>query len=248
MITPGIQENLRLISAEKNDKGTLVVTIQQGNEAKGGLLESLNRVDSTTESDNGFFFWPFKADDRLTTPEAIADDLIKRMQDFRKQLSHILEQYMPTKDAKGNDLVHFNTLEGLSIASEADFIAGLSDPAMREVLLAKIYDNFITGFINYITPHVGASSEPMRMKLTRASKDKHFANIPRFAPFIEPMTVTKEASKLKFTPYELGYRKGDEPGHPSAYSQADPTPVAGESGGVSSQETAAVTGLFGAPK
>lgn len=244
MITPGIQENLRLISAEKNDKGTLVVTFQQGNEAPS-LLASLSSMDSTAESDNGFFFWPFKADDRLTTPEAIAEDLIKRMQDFRKQLVHILEQYMAVKDPQGKDLVQFNPLDGLALASDTAFIDGLKDPAMRDLILAKVYDNFVTQFSKFITPLAGLNSPPMRMKLTRASKDKHFANIPRFTPFIEPMSVPKDQSKLKFTPYELGYRKGDPAGHPSSWSQADPTPVAGEGGGVSSQETAVTNALFG---
>jgi len=247
MITPGIQENLRLISADKNDKGTLVVTFQQGSDAPS-LIDSLSSMDSSAESDNGFFFWPFKADDRLTTPEAIAEDLIKRMQDFRHQLVHILEQYMAVKDPQGKDLVKFQPLDGLALASDQAFIDGLKDPAMRDLILAKVYDNFVTQFSKLITPFAGLNSPPMRMKLTRASKDKHFANIPRFIPFIEPMSVSKDQSKLKFTPYELGYRKGDPAGQPSAYSQADPTPVAGEGGAVSSQEATAVSALFGGNK
>lgn len=240
MITPGIQENLRIINAEKNDKGTLVVTIQQGDDAPADLLASLSQGKETSDSDNNFFFWPFKADDRLTTPDEIAADLIKRMDDFRKQLTHILGVYMPIKD------IDFKAGEGLNFGSNANFTDALKDAGMRDVVLAKIYDNFVTNFITMITPHMGPSSAPLRMKLIRASKDKHFANIPRFVPFIEPMSVSKDQSKLKFTPYELGYRKGDAPGQPSSFSLADPTPVVTEGSGVSSTETAAVTALFGA--
>ncbi len=243
MITPGILENVRVISAEKNDKGTLVLTLQHGEEQQGGLLASLNTAHESTASDALFFIWPLKADDRKTTPAEIAADLIKRIEELNNQLSHILGQYMPLKN------VVFNAIAGLtSISSDADFQAALENPATREIVINKVYDNYITSFIGYITPLIGPSSAPLRVKFTRASKDKHFANLPRFLPFAEPMSIPAAASKLKFTDYELGFRAGDKKGDRSTYTghdQSDATVVAGDNArNGSAAETAATNALF----
>lgn len=246
MITPGILENLRIINAIKNDKGTLVITIQQGDGSTGGLLASLGTLTTTSESNNDFFIWPLKADERKTTPTEIVADLIKKIEELRNHITHILEQYMPIKG------LNINPIEGLSsINSDADFQRALEDTATRDLVLAKVYDNYVTGFIKYITPFMGPGSTQLRGKFTRASKDKHFPSFPKFLPFFEPMTVPASASKLKYTDYELGFRKGDTKGDRSTYTghdQSDPTPVSGDAAasGGNSAESAAVNQLFGA--
>jgi hypothetical protein len=119
----------------------------------------------------------------------------------------------------------------------------------RPLILTGIYTNYVDQFVTQITPFVGPSSPLFRMKFIRTSKDKHFSSIPKFAPFIEPMSITLASSKLKYSRYELGWRKGDpEKGPYTGVNYSDPSQVEGAAAAVTKgnpQEAADVNHLFG---
>lgn len=238
MILPGITAGLHLVKAEKNDKGTLVITIAQG----GGDPEDLaaiGKVTSQSEGEQGFYFWPIKADERLTTAEAIGSALYERFKDFRNQLGHILEQYMQV------ETLNFNPVDGLPhITSVSQLKAALGDPDTSEIVAAKIYDNYITSFINYITPVLAAGNTPeLRGKFVRSSKDKNFPAFPRFIPFLEHASIPLKSSRLKYSDYELGFRAGDDKKDRNSWTGYDQSNPA-QSGDAAAEDTAAVDALF----
>jgi len=243
MIQVGIQEDVKVASAVKNDQGTLIVTFKKG----GGLsvLEALS-TGGYEEEEASVYFWPFKADDRLTDSVLIIQDITKRIESFKAQLEQILGQYMPIKGYKWPMLEGLGAT-GTGYSNDTEFFNALGDPQTSPVVCAKIYDNLVNAFIKEITPHL-ATNKQFRMKFVRTSKDKNFPTLPRFGAFIEPMAIPAGESKLKFTPWEQGYRTGDTPGQPSSWSMADPTPAAGETGsGNASAEAKVASNLFGAP-
>jgi hypothetical protein len=245
MIKVGILDNTRILKAEKNDKGTLVITYQES--AGGGktLADALNSTsENSQDSDNGIIIWPVKVNENLQTLKEKSDDVSNKLKSLRGFLSHVLLQYMT------EDKIQWNALANVTVTSEEDLIRALAE---NEALVNKIYDNYVTQFISMITPHVGPSSPLFRTKFIRQSKEKHFPTLPRFAPFMEPMTVPKSASKLTFTPYEKGYRKTDDKEKPETWTGVDlssdkPVATEGQSGGGNPAEAKAVDDLFGINK
>ena len=201
-------------------------------------MASISKVTSQSESEQQFYFWPIKADDRLTTAEAIGSAMYERFKDFRNQLGHILEQFMPV------DSLNFDPVAGMPhITTVTALKAALGDPDTGEIVAAKVYDNYITAFINYITPVLQGPTPALRGKFVRASKDKHFPAFPRFIPFLEPASIPEKSSRLSFTAYELGFRTGDDKKDKTTWTGFDQSnPVPG--GDASAEDAAAVDKLF----
>lgn len=237
-IQVGIRENIRIISSEKNEKGSLVINLKEDSATGGGgLLADLNATtDNNNDNENGMIIWPVTWNQEHKTIEEKSKDVTNKLKTLRARLTHILLQYMT------NDKIQWNVFAGITINDEADLVRGLGE---NEAMLNKIYDNYATQFIAMLAPHVGPSSQLFRVKLIRQSKDKHYATLPTFAPFMEPMLIPKNQSKLAFSKYELGYRKGDADGKPTGVNLSDGTPVSTESQGGNPAEAAAVADLFG---
>lgn len=250
MITVGIQDNIRLLEASLNEHGTLIVKAQQDAGGQASLLSQLSSTSSQTQdNEQEYYFWPVKEDERLTSSAEKFKDAINRIKTFRAQLNHILEQYMVSTS------IHWNPTTGLGFTAgqeETELAAGLQDDAKRPVLMTGIYNNYVSQFIAQLTPHIGPTSPLFRMKLPRQGKDKHFSTIPRFAPFMEPMSIPKTATKLVWSNYELGFKKGDDVNKPATWTGVnltDPTPAAGagaSAGKGDPKEAADVDRLFGA--
>ena len=242
-IQVGIRDNIKVLGAEKNEKGTLVLNLKEevpgAASGGGGLLADLNATtDNNLDNENGMMIWPITIDTRLKTTEEKSKDVVNKLKTLRARLTHILMLFLR------QDQIQWNALLGISVTDEADLTRAFAD---NEALVNKIYDNYATQFIQMLAPYAGPSSALTRWKFTRSSKEKHFASIPTFAPFCELMTIPKAQSKLAFSKYELGYRKGDPDGQPSGTNLADGTPVTTESAAAAAQEVKEVENLFGAP-
>src|SRR5690606_13222372 len=105
---------------------------------------------------------------------------------LRNQLIQILEQFMTL------DQIDLNQADVQFAGTGIVDSATLEERILDQDVLDRIYDNLTKRFVELITPLVG-KHELVRFKLTRQSKDKHFATIPsRFVaehPFIELMSV-----------------------------------------------------------
>jgi hypothetical protein len=242
MITVGIQDNIRITAAAVNEKGTLVISLQQG-EAASSLLEELSSSSTqTSEREQDIYLWEIKEDERLTSSAEKVKDVLNKLKGFRAQLNHFLEQFMTS------DKIHWTPTKNLGLQDDAELTSGLMDDTKRPVIVAGIYHNYITQFVAAINPHIGMNSPFLRMKLQRTSKDKNFPIFPRFVPFIEPMTISKTASQLKWSDYDKGKRGTELPGHYSGVNVSDASQTEGAGAGAAKAkpaEMSATKSLFG---
>lgn len=225
MITVGIHDNLRVYKAVKNDKGTLVIGIKE-EKATGSLLDLLN---SNTENSTGgskdqdFLMYCPKVTNFDGTPDT-GENNLKKVQEFKDTLTHILLNYMTS------DKIQWDIMAGTDIT-----VDNITERFTQQTVVDKVYENIIDQFITMIRPFTGQTNKLHRMLLIRKSATSHF---PKFRskfldtnPFMEPMTVPKEQSRLKFTKWEVA----------NGFSSPDKVED-GES--VPSEQTAATSSVF----
>lgn len=237
MIQVGIQEGIELTKAEINDKGTLVLTLKQTSE--GSMLDSLGSADDsdTGDSEQSYFIWPFKLDEYVTS----GADIFQAAKNMRKMFTHILKGYMKTDD------INWAPLDGIKIEHEDQVETEL----VKASNIERLYNNLVSQFIDMVTPYLGKGVK-FRVKFVRQSKDKHFSSLPRVNeytnltndPFWESMLVKPEVSRVAFSNYEKGYRKGDADGKPTGVDLSDPTQTM-QATEADPEETAAVDEVFG---
>lgn len=225
MLKVGIHENLVLEKALKNEKGTLglVFVPKRLDDAaprpKRSFFEEAETTDVTERESSPLLLFPFKiptykGKDGEDLTDAEKGEAIQRdMKNFRLQLTFILGAYRAIKDFK------FDPWRNTGLTPE-----NWETNILDNDVLQTIYNNYVEDFLAGIAPFMGDHSRPVRLKLVRQSKDKHYATLPsRYIednPFIEPMEVPAEASKLKFTKWEID-NKFDN-GDPVSRAQADP--------------------------
>ncbi len=225
MIRVGIHENLVLSKIARNDKGTMGIAFRpqsvDGPKQKRSFFAEAEEVTTEEDSeDNMLLLFPFKVPTFQKDGEDLKDEekvaIIERdIKTFRNQLSQIIGAYRSTKDLK------FTPWRNTGITE---------DNFEKEILdndtLKKAYDNYVEDFMEYMAPFVNDDTRPIRLKLVRQSKTKHYATLPskyiNDNPFIEPMEVPKEASKLSFTKWEK--ENGFDNGDPVSQGAADPIP------------------------
>jgi hypothetical protein len=227
MITVGIHENLVLGKAAVNEKGTLglsfrPMSLEPSQPKKSSFFqESQEASVGSSDGDSPLLLFPFKkptfksrSGEELTDAELlefVQDDIKK----YRNQLTSIIGAYRTIKDIK------FDPWRGTGIKEE-NFETELLDNDQ----LKKIYDNYTEDFLTLMAPFLNDDTKPVRLKLVRQSKDKHYATLPsRFLdtnPFIEPMDVPKDKSLLSFTKWEKA--NGFDNGQPVSQEAADPVP------------------------
>jgi hypothetical protein len=216
-IQVGIVENMIISTVEKSKEGTLNITLKMAPEATAattapGAGDIFGELNDTSEGGGAtnelrYIHWPFKIDEYTKTPDDVLT-AIKRSKEF---LNHILKQYMT------EDKITWNVMAGINLDQSNP--AASRQQLMVESVLNKIYDNQILQFIGMMQPHLAVAT-PLRVKLTRQSKAKHYASLPRFAPFLESMSVAKAQSKLYFTKWEK--ENGFDSGAPIAEEATAP--------------------------
>jgi hypothetical protein len=228
----GIHENIILDKASLDDKGRLVLNLrlkdeQKQQEAPMSAFARMNAAEVIEEeSDAGLILWTFKLPDdkdktgNVRTVEQKGELVSNDISRLKNQLQQILEQYM------SKDKITWSIFDGCAIAEETYYQDLNSQPN-----LDMIYKNIVEQFIAHIQPFLGKDEYPVRWKLARQSKDKHYARIPdryiKDNPFIETMEVPAKDSRVKWTPYEI--KEGLNDGTPVTREAADttePTPEA----------------------
>lgn len=240
MIKVGIVENLRILKLEKSDKGSLNITIAPAGDTEvatpsapaaqpAGIEAIFGELNNTSEGSAltnqlTYIHWPYKIDEYTKT----AEDVLKAINSSKEFLNHILKQYMT------EDKIQWSIMDGVAIdrSSQAAAMQGMVVPAN----IAKIYDNQVNGFIRMLAPHIGPNSPLFRFKLTRQSKLKHYATLPKFAPFMEPMSIPAAQSKLAYSRWEIEKKYNDGTPVAEAETKTDqPSPA----------ESQAAAGIFG---
>lgn len=225
MIGIGINENVYLGIPMINDKGTLEITFKEaGDPAKAAELKAKLEDNPFADWDEGGYsvssggnltirVFPFDAQPSQNKPDEKIDLTImkQRIDTVREPLFNILSQYIPNmKDNPINSTVLF-------AGTNIDFKdkVGTEKKLKSDAVIKKIYDNIVGAFIEGMKPYQDNPELLFRVKFARQSAKKAFANMPnKFLesnPFMESMKIPKEASKVKFSSWEIanGYDKAD---------------------------------------
>lgn len=215
MIQVGINENVFISDISIDEKANLHITFKEAGKAMS-LFERLNS-ESIVEDTSGLeirLFGIQVATDPTMTQEKKADRAGDDITVLRSRLEHIMSGYL-TKDEYRMSTIF---AEGTGMDNDNYFKKLTEQP-----VLDKITSNLFNFFKSAMTPYVGKKELPFRLLLTRQSKDKHFATLRRKYiednPFWESMDVPEEASKLKFTEYEI--KEGLNDPTPTSRSTAD---------------------------
>ncbi len=138
---------------------------------------------------------------------------------LKNQFTHILQRYLPT------DKIVFDQFVGTEITT-----SNWEEPILNDNNLKEVFSNLVNQFAEQLTPFLDDKTTLSRMKILRQSADKAYPALPgglflSDSPFYEPMEVPAEATKVKFTKYEID--KGlTSTEIPTAVTDADATPEA----------------------
>lgn len=225
MIGVGINENVYLAGVELNDKRALVFTFKQKDENERNVIQMLEE-DEVGSIDTGstIRLFPFNVPNKQDmTNQQKLDIILNDIKNTGSLLVHMLAPFLPKNEIKLDKFA--NT--GISTKMPP---AEFEQRIMNQTILNDIWTNMTSNFIRLAKPLVGRTELAFRLKLRRQSKDKHFPTLPNkfldSEPCIEPMTVPKEQSKVKFSAYEI--KEGLDKADTLPPSDADPIP--GEAG------------------
>ena len=219
----GINENVVLKSVElveKEGKYTLDFSFTDGSISEDATLtdspfqEVLDEDGYVITSGSGVSkirVWqlgapnPVNFDGTQKTPTQILDEAKREIGEFQNLLRQFCLCYMTS------DKIKFDPYKN----------TGLTVENMRVLLptnekMGLMFRNLSQEFINLITPEITNDVTKLRLLLVRQSVTKHFASFRkkfiREQPIVEPMIIEREASKLKFSDYEIS--KGLNDGTP----------------------------------
>jgi hypothetical protein len=195
-IKVGINENVQLKSAEINEKGSLVLVFTDGAELSQIDTDDLLNDKAGVKSGNStnIFFWPVQAE-QGGQPRDV-DRTAKDFVALRDQLEHILEGYMTT------DKVKLNPYDGLTLTKE-----NINGELAKQSTLDRMYKNLTGQFLEKFSTIGGDLSKKFRLLLVRKSESSHYGifrkSYIKDNPFFESMDVPKDASNVRFTPWEI---------------------------------------------
>lgn len=230
-IQVGIHENVILSKVQVSDKGRLTLFLrlldeQESTEQEEDPFAQMNAAEVVEKSsDSGIILWPFKAPDAKNrdgserSPREMGELANGDVMRLKNQLQQILEQYVV------KDNIKWSIFDGAAMTKETYW-----EDIYSQNNLDIIYRNICEQFQAMIQPYLDKNEFPMRWKLARQSADKHYARIPdryiKDQPFIEPMEVPKEQSRVKWSSYELKEKLNDPTpvSRAAADDDTEPTP------------------------
>lgn len=204
MIRIGITENVYVADVKVDDKNALLVSFDEiGKEDKPKVDNFFDNLssDEVIEIERGttirvFPPLPPKADNGRTEEKNV-ELLVSDLNKTKGIALHILKVFYTADDLRGQ----INMFESLPIDKD-----NFNQQIVKKEILEGAHKNICKAFARLMAPHIGPNT-PVRLLLVRQSVDKHYATFRnRYLdeqPFIESMEIPKEASKLKFSSYEL---------------------------------------------
>lgn len=196
MLKVGVHENVVINHNKKNDRGSLLIGFKKLVEKDP--LAMLNSGDASSDFNqdeyDALIFSPTV--EAYGGGEDTIENILKKIAEVKDPLTHILLQYMPKSS------ISWDNFAGTGVDGD-----NMKTKLKDQGVLDQIYQNIINRYMSMMEPHVGESGKLFRLLLIRQSKTKHYPAIRRRwldgNPFMESMEVPAEASKLKFTDYEI---------------------------------------------
>lgn len=211
MIGIGINKDVILTGVSQDaDKGMLTLVFDEaqnlGKEVDLFAQMESAKVENTGSTGTKINIFPFKKPSGPKNENKTVDELLKMISDdmnkTRVQLNQLLQQFLTEADIKWD--VWAKT--GVTDTNYRE--KWLEDDALR-----AIFDNYAQQFIQMITPFLGNTAYKLRLKLARQSAEKNFPTLPgRYLadnPFVDLMDVPDDATKVKFTKWEIDNKYND---------------------------------------
>ena len=226
MLKVGINDNLVLKNAElqQSVNGTTLVALTFGEGSSSSLFDEIagDGEVTTGSKDSIIKIWGLQVpkDERngvTLTPDVLANEVIKSIAEMKNTFHQILSCYTTS------DKIKFAAYTGLDITE-----TNQKTKVVQPEILHTIFVNMAQQFITQVQPFLNDTNSLVRLLLVRQKKTVHYPTIRKTFvkdnPFIELTAVPLEASKLKFTKWEIdnGYNNPD----PIAKSEADVLPSA----------------------
>ena len=207
MLTIGINEGWRLVGVDVTDKGAHKVMFGKGK--VGDLLDYIN-ADLGDEPDEGFIYvWPpmmknFDQTDKQ--PREIVKDLRRVWNIYAKMFAQYLSDEQLKEEFPMNIMFAGTEVTGEQIESMLK----------NENTVLKLFKNLGKAADKVIKNHGLADKEGLRIKFIRQSKKKAFPDFVKFPErddWVELMSIPREASKVKFSAWEIenGYNDATIP-------------------------------------
>jgi len=199
-ITVGINNNVVIKSAVINDKKRLVIELAEA--SKKSLFDEALTAGVVGDSSNLSLqiFGPLLPKKEEMTQAQKAEMLHRDLKKLKNILTQILEQFLTT------DAIDLNNFD-IQFAGTGVTPENYETRILDQDVLNRIYDNLAGRFVQLIAPFQNDKTTPLRFKLIRQSKEKHFATIPdpgKFAEtFVEHANIPAEQSKVKFSKWEI---------------------------------------------
>ena len=226
MLKVGINENviLKNVELQQSVNGKPFVSLVFGEGSSSSLFDEIagDGEVATGNKDSSIKIWglqvPSNERNGVTiTPDFIANETIKSIAEMKNTFHQILSCYTTS------DKIKFAAYTGLDITETNQKVK-----VVQPEILHIIFTNMVQQFIAQVQPFLNDSDSPVRLLLIRQNKKVHYPMLRKTFvkdnPFIESAAIPKEASKLKFTKWEMdnGY---DNP-EPTSKSEADVIPSA----------------------
>lgn len=204
MIDVGINENVILTDIKLNDKDILEISFDtlEAVSNKVDVFDDLltAKVENEGRSYRTLNIFSFKKPSGPKNEDKTADELIEMvsedMKTRRTQLSQLMELYVTSDEINAV----WNPYAGTTLDR-----TNYREKFLDNDTLVRIFRNYAHQAISVLTPFLKNASYPLRLKLLRQSKEKHFPEIPKRYladwPFVELMEVP--VAKVKMSPYEI---------------------------------------------
>jgi hypothetical protein len=237
MISVGINEGVILQKVElteKEGKYSLDFSFGDGNDATvsdNPFDEELdeNGMVVVNSSTNSIKLWPVMAPKdedtkgNLLSPQQKYDIVFKEINEQKNLLIQCASCYVTSdklvKEVEGKKVSIIDLYRGIAMTRE-----NMHSMLPNNEILQRVFKNMAEDFVSFMSPILATEQTPLRVLLVRQSAAKHYASFRRRfireQPVFELAAIPKEASKLKFSDYEI--QKGLNDGTPIQQAAADP--------------------------
>jgi len=242
MISVGINEGVILQKVElteKDGKYSLDFNFGDGGDApvSDNPFEEVldeNGMVVVNSSTNTIKLWPVMAPKdedtkgNVLSPQQKYDIVFKEINEQKNLLIQCASCFVTSdkllKEVDGKKVSFIDLYRGIAITRE-----NMHSMLPNEEILQRVFKNMAEDFVNFMQPLLAGEQVPLRVLLVRQSAAKHYASFRRRfireQPVFECAAIPKEASKLKFSDYEI--QKGLNDGTPiQQAAAADTTPAA----------------------
>lgn len=191
MLRVGIHDNVVVSKVVINEHGTLEIEFTQPIGDALGALEG----NAEMQPEQNVNIRVYKQEVEYFGEKRTGTKMLTLITGFKAVLTELLNVYIdnPTIDAT----------KGIKVTKDT-----VNDIFTDQDNVDKAYKIITTQFIKLITPHLN-SDTGFRVKLPRRSAKYAFASLPTFCPWVESMDIPKEASKLRWSKWEIDNGKND---------------------------------------